>query len=231
MADRPDDDLPAGYASPPCFMHELDPAWLGLPAAPEDAQQRRDVARWRKAERQRLIAARMALDPSLRRHWCDRIAAHLDASLGPLDGLTVSGWWPIRAEPDLRTWADTLPDRGASYALPVVAEKGRPLVFRRWRRGDRLEPGVWNIPTPVDGPEVVPDIVLAPIVGFDRACWRLGYGGGYFDRTLAVLPAGRTVVGVGFSLFAIPTIYPQPHDIPMGMIVTEEGRRSEYLNR
>lgn len=156
MADRPDDDLPAGYASPPCFMHELDPAWLGLPAAPEDAQQRRDVARWRKAERQRLIAARMALDPSLRRHWCDRIAAHLDASLGPLDGLTVSGWWPIRAEPDLRTWADTLPDRGASYALPVVAEKGRPLVFRRWRRGDRLEPGVWNIPTRSTAPRSSP---------------------------------------------------------------------------
>jgi 5-formyltetrahydrofolate cyclo-ligase len=89
-----------------------------------------------------------------------------------------------------------------------------------------MERGFWNIPVPADGPQVMPKIVIAPVVGFDPDCYRLGYGGGYFDRTLMAMPAGTRVIGVGYAQAAIPTIHPQPHDIPMNLIVTEKGTLS-----
>jgi 5,10-methenyltetrahydrofolate synthetase len=79
---------------------------------------------------------------------------------------------------------------------------------------------VWNIPIPADGPEVVPNVLIAPFVGFDPQNYRLGYGGGFFDRTLAALKAPRQVIGVGHPGGALPTIHPQVHDIPMDVIVT-----------
>jgi 5,10-methenyltetrahydrofolate synthetase len=104
----------------------------------------------------------------------------------------------------------------------VVASQA-PLVFRRWQRGAPLTPGVWSIPVPADGEEVVPDVVIAPLVGFDPDCYRLGHGGGFFDRTLANLARRPRIVGVGYARLALRTIYPQAHDIPMDVIVTEEG--------
>jgi 5-formyltetrahydrofolate cyclo-ligase len=89
-----------------------------------------------------------------------------------------------------------------------------------------MERGFWNIPVPADGAQVMPTIVIAPVVGFDPDCYRLGYGGGYFDRTLVAMPAGTRVIGVGYAQAAIPTIHPQPHDIPMNLIVTEKGTLS-----
>jgi 5-formyltetrahydrofolate cyclo-ligase len=80
---------------------------------------------------------------------------------------------------------------------------------------------VWNIPVPKYGEEVYPDVVIAPVVGYDQSAYRLGYGGGFFDRTLAAIPKQPLVIGVGYSHAAIPTIHPQPHDIPMDKIVTE----------
>lgn len=76
---------------------------------------------------------------------------------------------------------------------------------------------------PAAGEEMVPEIVIAPVVGFDSDCFRLGYGGGFYDRTLAALPRKPRLFGVGYAQAAISTIYPQPHDIPMGMVVTEDG--------
>jgi 5,10-methenyltetrahydrofolate synthetase len=105
----------------------------------------------------------------------------------------------------------------------VVVSRNQPLVFRPWRPGTRLERGVWNIPVPADGPEVVPDVVIAPIVGFDVDRYRLGYGGGYYDRTLATIPTKPSVIGVGYVQAALETIHPQPHDVPMDVIVTERG--------
>lgn len=109
-------------------------------------------------------------------------------------------------------------------ALPVVVvQRNTPLAFRSWRRGEALQPGVWNIPVPSDGAVVTPDIVNAPAVGFDPACYRLGYGGGYFDRTLAAFSRPPRIIGVAYARQAIRTIYPQAHDVPMDMIVTEAG--------
>ena len=212
------------YASPPCFMHRLDPSSGGL-SPEEDIQQRADVMRWRKAERDRLIAERLAIGAEVRRSHTTQIAAGLDEALGDLSGRIVSAYWPFRGEPDLRPWMARVTEHGGVCALPVVVERHAPLVFRAWRQGDRLHPGVWNIPVPSDGPEVTPDVVIAPLVGFDAACYRLGYGGGFFDRTLAAMARQPRIVGVGYAQAAIQTIYPQPHDIPMGLIATEQGVR------
>jgi 5,10-methenyltetrahydrofolate synthetase len=209
-----DDDRPAGFASPPCFMHEFEEV---------DSQQRTDVMRWRKAERRRLIEARLALDSKLRRRHTARIADRVEELIGDARGLTVSAYWPLRGEPDLRALLARLAAAGARTALPVVAAPKAPLVFRAWRPGEPLKPGVWNIPEPSEGAEVTPDVVIAPVVGFDAACYRLGHGGGYFDRTLAAMAARPRVLGVGYALARIATIFPQPHDIPMDLVATEDA--------
>ena len=208
------------FASPPCLMHRLDPISGDL-APDEDSQQRSDVVRWRKAERERLIAVRLGIPADERRAFSQRIAERLDEALGDISGRTISAYWAFRGEPDLRAWMEGLAERGAVCALPVVVQRHAPLTFRSWRRGEPLQPGVWNIPIPASGPSVVPDIVIAPVVGFDPACYRLGYGGGFFDRTLAAFARPPRIVGVGYARQAIRTIYPQAHDVPMTMIVTE----------
>ena len=217
----PDDD-PVGYASPPCLLHEFDPAYRGF-GATDEPQAARDVARWRKAERERLLRSRQALAVATRRRVAERIASALDEALGDLRGRVVGGYWPIRAEPNLRAWLAAVAGRGAVCALPVVVARGQPLAFHRWRPGDRLVPGYWNIPVPADAHPVEPAIVLAPLVGFDGAGFRLGYGGGFFDRTLAVLGGRVRAIGVGYAQARLATIHPQWHDVPMDLIVTEEG--------
>ncbi|MCO5089959.1 5-formyltetrahydrofolate cyclo-ligase [Bosea sp. (in: a-proteobacteria)] len=216
-----DDDEPAGYASPPCFLHEVDPAWSGLAPAPDPSP-----AAWRRAERERLIAARLALPAATRTAFAQKIAGHLDALIGDPAGVLVSGYWPFRGEPDLRSWLGGLAARGGHAALPVVVARGEPLLFRPWRAGDRLERGVWNIPVPAAGEPVFPRIVVAPLVGFDAEGYRLGYGGGFFDRTLAALPPSAIAIGVGYEMAAMATIRPHGFDIPMRYIVTETGIRS-----
>lgn len=222
-----DDDLqPAygsGYSSPPCMMHLVDPETGAIVPAAVDLGQVRDLKRWRRAERERLLAVRLALPAEQRRRFSERIAEELDRLLGDLVGQIVGVYWPFRGEPDLRSWMEGLAQRGAICVLPVVVGPKQPLAFRVWRRGDELEPGVWSIPVPVARQEATPDIVIAPLLGYDRAGYRLGNGGGFYDRTLAALPQRPLVVGVGYQRLAIPTIYPQAYDIAMDVIVTEEG--------
>ncbi|MGH8227974.1 MAG: 5-formyltetrahydrofolate cyclo-ligase [Steroidobacteraceae bacterium] len=207
---------PSGYASPACLLHELDGS-----AAPLDRAQ---ILRWRKAERQRLIAARVALPSRTVRALSERIVRHLKTAIGDLSSVTVSTYAPIRNEPGLTSLVRDLVAQGGRHALPVVIERGHPMVFRVWSPGDPLERGIWNIPQPPANAEaVLPDVVIAPIVGYDAECYRLGYGGGYFDRTLASLPRRPRVIGIGYAQSAIPTIYPLAHDIPMSEIVTEEA--------
>lgn len=219
-----DNDEPSGtYASPPCFMHEVDPAYRGL-AEEADPQQRADVMRWRKAERARLIEERLAMASKLRRQRDKEIAEYLQAAIGPVEGLIISAYWPLRGEPNLHPFLKAVHAQGGGCALPIVVARGAPLIFRAWSPGDPLERGVWNIPIPKEqAPAVVPDVVIAPVIGFDRACFRLGFGGGFYDRTLAAIPKRPRVFGVGYRLAAIPTIFPQWHDIPMDKVITEDG--------
>jgi 5-formyltetrahydrofolate cyclo-ligase len=102
-------------------------------------------------------------------------------------------------------------------------EKGAPLHFRRWTPGCRMEKGFWNIPVPADPEEFIPEVLLGPVVGFDARRYRLGYGGGYFDRTLALLQQqGRRfhVIGIGLDEARLPAFEALPHDIPFNAIVT-----------
>jgi 5-formyltetrahydrofolate cyclo-ligase len=183
------------------------------------------VESWRTAERKRLIAERLAIPAATRRKYAEGIAAGLGSlfSDGEIAGHVCSVYWPFRGEPDLRGWMKKWHHSGGISALPCVVERRSPLIFRVWEPGARMERGIWNIPVPLHGSEVIPAIVIAPLVGFDRDGYRLGYGGGYFDRTLAALPSKARVIGVGFSRCEITTIYPQDFDIPMDVIVTEKG--------
>ena len=195
---------------------------MGLSKEP-DPQQPAEVQRWRKLERQRLIKDRLALPSKIRRQYGERIAEQLEQATGDVAGLAVSAYWPFRGEPDLRCLLVRLAERGARTALPVVIARGQPLVFRHWAPGEPPERGVWNIPVPrADAEIVLPDVVIAPLVGFDPNCYRLGYGGGFFDRTLAAVQTMPRVFGVGYSQAALATIYPQPRDIPMDVVVTED---------
>lgn len=217
-------DRPRGFASPPCFLHEIEGYDEG---DVDDVQQRIDVARWRKAKRERLLAERAAIPAAQRRASSERIVAQLSELLHPLKDVTVSAYWPFRAEPEIRPFLGHVVAEGGRTALPVVVKPRQPLSFRLWQKGDPLQLGVWKIPIPLDAaPVVAPDIVIAPVVGFDPECYRLGYGGGFFDRTLASMEHRPRVIGIGYGCAAIPTIFPQTHDIPMDFIVTESGLTS-----
>jgi 5,10-methenyltetrahydrofolate synthetase len=207
------------YSSPACLLHEIDPVYAGLaPSEPPEG-----VGAWRKAERERLIAGRLAFPAETRAAHSRAIADALDRELADIDGRAISLYWPFRGEPDLRPWMERATARGATCLLPIVLEKGKPLVFKSWKHGEKLDRGVWNIPIPAEGREMLPDIVISPLVGFDPWLYRLGYGGGFFDRTLAAHPGKPLVIGVGYAMQHIPTIHPQRHDIPMTRIITEKG--------
>ena len=203
-------------ASPACLLREIDPAYAGLPPATPS-----EVNAWRKQEREALIARRMAVAPETRQHWSEAILRGLQDAIGDVHGRTVSFYWPFRGEPDLRPLIETVWQAGGRALLPVVVEKKAPLIFKPWRQGEALGRGVWNIPMPETDETALPDTVIAPVVGYDDRCFRLGYGGGFFDRTLAAADNTPLVIGVGYSLQSIATIHPQPYDIAMSMIVTE----------
>jgi 5-formyltetrahydrofolate cyclo-ligase len=138
------------FASPPWHLHEIDPDYGRLSIDPKQA---RDVARWRKAERQRLIAARLPLSVATRETCAARVAADLDHLLAGSSATIVSAYWPFRGELDLRPWIAAVHERGIRVALPVVVAKGVPLFFRECHPRVRLEPGVWNIPVPAEAPK------------------------------------------------------------------------------
>jgi len=183
---------------------------------------------WRRAERLRLIEARLQVPVVDRQQASAQIIDQLEQycrEQGLLQTPTlVSGYWPMRGEPDLRPWLGRLHEAGHMTVLPVVVEKGAPLAFRRWHPGAAMENGFWNIPVPVDPETFTPQLLLAPLVGFDGECYRLGYGGGYFDRTLELLRSLQVqfhAIGVGYAATELESIHPLPHDIALDAVVTE----------
>jgi len=218
----------ASPSSAPCLLHELQSD--GSVGA--DPEQARDLARWRRAERDRLMAARLAMSAGERSAHAQAIIAGLDALVTSTATTVVSVYWPIRGEPDLRPWMHALALRGAGVALPVALGLGRALEFREWHPGARMARGLWKIPYPAEGARVVPSVVIAPLVGFDAGCYRLGYGGGFFDRTLAAMAAAPPLaIGVGYTDAELPTIFPQPYDMAMRWIVTPAGTRGPAAAR
>lgn len=217
-----DRDEPPQFASSPCMLHEFEPGLAGQHDQ-EPGELTAAMRAWRKLERERLIGERLKLHSSQREAMDARIAACVEAHVGDVEGLVVSAYWPFRNEPDLKPLLKLLSSRGARAALPVVVAKHQPLAFREWKSGAKLARGVWNIPYPAEGGEVMPDIVIAPVVGFDRHCFRLGYGGGFFDRTLVALPTMPLRIGVGYAFQLLPAFRRHRHDIPMEIIVTPDA--------
>ena len=168
MTDNPDDrhGPPGRFASPQCLMHELHTDALGF-ASEADPQTLIDVMRWRRTERARLIAARINIDPAERARMAAQIVIALDALLGEIAGRTIAGYWPICGQLDLRPWMERVVARGGVCALPVVVRRNAPVEFRAWHSGSPLERDVVNIPVPSSRGTVTPDIVIAPLVGFD----------------------------------------------------------------
>jgi 5,10-methenyltetrahydrofolate synthetase len=179
----------------------------------------------RAALRARLIAAREALPQARHAAASATISARLDSLLGRVCPRVVGFCWPYRAEFDCRAVVSAwmAMDAPRAAALPVILAPAAPMVFRRWTPHCKLVAGRFGIPVPEVDDRVVPDLVLMPVVGFDARGFRLGYGGGYFDRTLAVLDPRPLAVGVGFELARLPAIEPGVHDIPMDFVITEAG--------
>ena len=179
---------------------------------------------WRKTERTRLIAARVAVDAATIQAWREAIDATLVARFaGRIRDGVLAICWPIRNEFDARHVAKTFREHGASTAMPVVVAPRTPLAFREWHPGTEMAKGAMDIPYPANTREVVPDAVLLPMNGWDVDGYRLGYGGGFFDRTLAAAAKRPLVIGVTYELARMETIHPQPWDIPVDWVVTEAG--------
>jgi 5-formyltetrahydrofolate cyclo-ligase len=184
-----------------------------------------ELGPWRKELRAELLSRRMAVRRNVRLAWNDAITALLLEGFPDLRTMVVGFYWPFRGEFDPRPAIQRLMEDGARAALPVVVQKNAPLQFQAWWPGApmRESGGLFKIPVPDATDIVTPEALLIPPVGFDSCGYRLGYGGGYFDRTLASMAPQPLKIGVGFELSRIPTIRPQPYDIPMDFIVTEAG--------
>lgn len=180
-----------------------------------------DITAWRKQQRARLLEARRKMTSIERERAAAALIANLDALFARLPCSTLGLYWPIKAEFDLRAWAGRQSEaRGVALALPVVVQERAPLEYWSWRPGDAMARGHWGIMVPAVRVPVVPDVVIAPLIGFSGR-YRLGFGGGYFDRTLAALSPRPYAIGIGLEAGRLTGFVPQPHDIPMSAIVTE----------
>ncbi len=182
-----------------------------------------ELAQWRKAERATLIARRLAAPVADRAVWSARIEEHLRGGFALLDRLVVGFCWPFKGEFDVRTVVRELRHRGARAALPAVVARGAPLEFREWWPGVGMVTGAYDVPVPDSTALLTPDVILIPAVGIGAVGDRLGYGGGFFDRTLAALSPRPLAIALAFELSRIPSSDPQPHDILMDFVVTESG--------
>jgi 5-formyltetrahydrofolate cyclo-ligase len=175
------------------------------------------------ALRREAVARRDVLPAAARQQAAETIAARpFPVAVKP--GAIVSGFMPLKSEINPLPLMRKLAEAGASLALPAVAGKGKPLVMRAWTFGGPLASGVWGIREPMpDAPAVDPDILLVPLLAFDRQGHRLGYGAGYYDMTLAALRAKKTVVaiGIGYAAQEVEQVPVTPRDERLDLVLTE----------
>lgn len=182
-----------------------------------------NLPEWKKNQRKQLIAAREAIPAEHHQLWSRAITNFLKQGLAQAQHMTIGIYWPFRGEYDPRCIAECFLQRGATLALPEVTGKDEPLCFREWSPDTPVKNGAYGIPVPLETRIVRLDAVIIPMVGFDRHGYRLGYGSGYYDRTLATYEHQPLTVGVAFELQRLDSIYPQAHDISMHYVVTEAG--------
>ena len=173
--------------------------------------------------RRQALARRDALPAAERQQAAETIAARaFPVAIAP--GVIVAGFMPMKSEINPLPLLRALADAGARLALPVVAGRGKPLIMRAWGIGEPLGAGVWGIREPEPAaPEVAPDILIVPLLAFDRAGQRVGYGAGYYDRTIAALRARQPVLAIGLAFAAqeIAAVPATPHDAPLDLVLTE----------
>lgn len=169
------------------------------------------------------LARRDALSDAQRDAAAQRVAAR-GSVFDIKPGIVVAGYMPMRREIDPRPLMRALAARGARLALPVIVARDAPLLFRAWREGDRLARGPFDVLQPTeDAATVQPDLLLVPLAAFDRRGHRIGYGGGYYDRTLQKLRAATTIVaaGVAFAIQEVETIPASHHDAVLDIVLTD----------
>ena len=173
--------------------------------------------------RRDMIARRQALSAATHAALSAAVRSGLDAAFPALSDHIVGFCWPVQNEPDLLPLMAELIARGGRVALPVVIRPGEPLAFREWWPDQPLQADRYDIPTPTDGDFLTPQVLLLPVNAFDAHGFRIGYGGGFFDRTLASLSPRPLAIGVGFAFQQVESTLPQAHDLPLDAIVTENG--------
>ncbi len=176
-----------------------------------------------KAElRRQMIAARRALTPAVKAQADARIAERLLLWLEQHQVRTLGAYLPMAGEPDLSALYAELLTHGLVIAMPVVLQRHHPMSFVRWQPGDTLARDASGTPAPTArGDYLQPDAVLAPCIGFTAGRLRLGFGGGYFDRTLALSPRPKAI-GIAYG-FARVEFDAETHDIPLDVIITDDG--------
>jgi 5,10-methenyltetrahydrofolate synthetase len=175
--------------------------------------------------RRERIAAREAIPADVHSLASKAIDAHLsDLFAGQAAG-NIAFCWPVRGEFDCRPLVGRLLAAGWQACQPVVVTAAAPMVFRSWKADSPMGRDPHGIPIPATDDTVAPTVILLPLVGFDDQGYRLGYGGGYFDRTLAILNPRPLTIGVGFELARVSSLRPEAHDIPLDVVVTETGIR------
>jgi 5-formyltetrahydrofolate cyclo-ligase len=182
----------------------------------------------RTSLRKKMIAKRREIDINDRTQWDEKISAHLLSWLNTehQHRAHIGVYSPIKGEPNLSTAYQVMHHLGIQLALPIVIEKGQALQFSSWSPADKMKMDEYGIPIPVDLRFIAPEIVLVPCVGFNHQAYRLGYGGGFYDRSLALSPR-PLAIGIAYQNLLLD-FNAGPFDIPMDVLITEEGVFSKF---
>lgn len=194
-----------------------------MKAVPPSAEHSTESSVFRAALRREKLAARLALAPERHAALSAVVESQLRALLATLPPQTIAFCAPVRGEFDARPLVAALLAQGWRAAMPVVVAAAAPMAFRRWTPDAPMIADRHGIPIPALDQATTPDLVLLPLVAFDAQGFRLGYGGGYFDRTLAALAPRPMTIGVGFELARVADIRPQAHDMRLDAVLTEAG--------
>tara|TARA_B100000686_G_scaffold222295_1_gene229447 strand:+ start:1861 stop:2481 length:621 start_codon:yes stop_codon:yes gene_type:complete len=178
---------------------------------------------WRNRKRSELLACRKAITNNDRMQWSIKITSLLEYGFPILYRSSIGFYWPCHGEYDPHPAMISLQKRGATIALPEVAERKNPLCFRQWWEEAPMKIGAYNIPVPENTELIIINAIIVPMLGFDTQGHRLGYGGGYYDRTISSINPHPLVIGIAFESLRLDSIYPNSHDVAMDFIVTEAG--------
>ena len=189
----------------------------------DQVKQGNEAAAFRKALHKQCIAAREAMPTDEHARKSAALVQHLEHLLAQHAPGMLAFYWPIRAEVDCRSLVKRLLANGWRACLPVIVDRNSAMAFREWTPDSAMVAGEYGIPTVREGEAVTPKVLLMPVNAIDRAGYRLGYGGGYFDRTLAAMSPCPYTIGVGFDLVKVESISSEAHDCAVDTLVTESG--------